>query len=393
MKKTIAVMAGACILGSGLSAWAVELPWQNSFEDSTTGISITNSGYGFGDWFASSVDVSAVVTNLGAYTMQSPMVNYPISGAHTKVVAFKDGSITNVLNGAPWANQNATVDLMLQPVRMEQPTMTAAISNSQMSVFVDTNGYLNIWHSKLATAQLNSGVPQWTTLTDFGPIATDKWIRLTVTLDYTDSLSGGLGGLAVFQIRANGHLFTNANAYSSLDPATTGGSWFICASSSSLQINQVAFSGSGMFDDLVITNNFDPNSIQTEALATPYGTPQSWLAQYTNANPNLSITNDSTDVDGDGMQEWQEYVAGTSPADSSSVLKLLDQQRNGNTNVIHWLGSASALGNYQVEARTNLSSGSWAPLGTVVKIAGTNTYSEAVPTQTLRFYRVSIPSY
>ena len=460
MKKAIvSVLAAVGLAGAGSSALAqsVTVPWQNSFETNTTGISIlTNSE--FGAWFGTA-DVVAFVTNLSYSTaLQSPKVTYPIPGAHTRVVSFKDGTITNVLS-APGGN--ATVDVMLQPVRMEQPAMTAAISNSQMSVFVDTNGNLNVYHLQLTNDDSAAVAPGWTVLTGFpgGAIGTDKWVRLTVTMDYSDP---NLTTRAFFQLRLNGYLFTNDLATADRNFARTG-TWFICASPGNPEkINQVAFSGSGMFDDLVITNNFDLNAIQPMAptiTATAHGfgtispsgavvfavspadtnflmaaqqyyhisqittngtmitgltgsetnynlsltgitsdgsvdvyfsadmvnsrTPAYWLAGY-----GISIASDTNDSDSDGMLDWQEYVAGTIPVNSNSLLKLLSQQQSGTTNVIKWLSSASALSNYKVEGSTNLTSG-WSTLGTVTKADGTNSYTD-VSTLSPRFYRVTV---
>lgn len=254
MKKTmVSVFAAACVMGLAAPRLAVgvTVPWGNGFETNTEATSIVTGGDSeFGTWFGTA-DVIATVTNIGAYAMQTPKVTYPLnSESHTKVLAFKDGTITNVVTAAEFAP--AWVDVMLQPVRMEMPTMTPAISNSQMSLFVDTNGFINVYHGVL-TSDVGSDpvTPTWTALTDFGPIGTDKWVRVTVKMDYSDPFGVGK---SVFQIQANGYLFTNSAAYEGLDPVVSNGTWFICANSGSPKISQVAFSGSGMIDDLVISD-------------------------------------------------------------------------------------------------------------------------------------------
>ncbi len=85
---------------------------------------------------------------------------------------------------------------------------------------------------------------------------------------------------------------------------------------------------------------------------TASGVPQWWLGQY-------GLTNDFeaaslADQDGDGAQTWQEYIAGTLPLDSSSVLKLkLDKQPG--VNFLMW--DAQPDRSYTIYYGTNLVKG------------------------------------
>ncbi len=243
----------------------VAAPWANSFETNTAGISIVGNSE-FGDWRGTD-GVNATVTNFDYSALrQSPRVTYPLrSATHTKVVAFRDGGITNLVSSDN--TNNATVDFMLQPVPMDEPAMSAAISNSQMALFVNTSGYVTVYHAIVTNAS-SSWTPDcrgWTILDDgvFPAIASDKWVRVTVTMDYSPANDIGA---CFYQVRVNGHLFTNALAFSEVRHEYTNsllnGTWFMSAKGGTYRMTQFSLSGSGMFDDLVITNDFDPASIR-----------------------------------------------------------------------------------------------------------------------------------
>jgi len=470
MKKAIvSVFAAVCVVGGGASAQGVSIPWSSSFEDLPAGSSITNdllSAWG-GDG-----QVSAVVTNLpytfSAYVDGLGTVSYPLNTNHTQVVKFWDGGITNVI--ADNSKTLVYVDVMLQPVRMEQPAMSASIANSQMSLFIDTNGLVEVYHTVLTGSDaFGPRATQWTVLDSLPPIASNQWVRLTVTMDYNDSASAGVG---LFQVYVNGLQATNVNAFQNLDPFIRNGTQFVCANSSDMKMHQVAFSGSGMFDDMVVTDagvqlfggvttinasaglhgtinpsgmlqfasapattNFtitaDPfwhiATVTTGAVSTAgaqvaaaqslpsYGidmtvlqssyitatfapdmaannTPKWWLNQYglTNSSDNWDAQA-LADTDGDGAANFQEFVAGTVPTDSNSVLKLVNEQVAGNSSTIQWLNSTSAIGPYVVSASSNLTT--WSTVnGTIVNVSGTNSLS-ATASAAMKFYRVGITNY
>lgn len=74
---------------------------------------------------------------------------------------------------------------------------------------------------------------------------------------------------------------------------------------------------------------------------------------------------DYADPDGDGMNNWQEWRAGTDPTNSASALRLLSPARSGTKVVLTWQ-SVSGI-NYFLQRSTNLGSvGSFSSLATNV---------------------------
>jgi hypothetical protein len=76
-----------------------------------------------------------------------------------------------------------------------------------------------------------------------------------------------------------------------------------------------------------------------------------WLMRYGFA---IDGSADYADVDGDGMNNWQEWRTGTDPTNSSSALRLLSPTRTGTNVILTW---QSVYGiNYFLQRSTNLSS-------------------------------------
>ena len=89
-------------------------------------------------------------------------------------------------------------------------------------------------------------------------------------------------------------------------------------------------------------------------LYTTRGTSKAWLASYYAIVGDYESM-DVSDLDGDGMTAWQEYLAGTNPNDAGSVLKLLNEQ-TGTNNTISLMWSSQLNKWYAIDSSTNLSS-------------------------------------
>jgi hypothetical protein len=117
-----------------------------------------------------------------------------------------------------------------------------------------------------------------------------------------------------------------------------------------------------------------------------------WLASYGLPSDGSA---DYLDSDGDGMNNWQEYLAGTNPTNASSVFKITSSQViSGTQFVVHWLSASNRL--YDVMRATNLAAGAAAfvPLPGATNLAGTppqNIWTDSVShASPAVFYRLKV---
>jgi len=116
-----------------------------------------------------------------------------------------------------------------------------------------------------------------------------------------------------------------------------------------------------------------------------------WLASY-GLPANGSA--DYLDSDGDGMNNWQEYLAGTNPTNSSSAFRITSSQViSGTQFVLRWSSVSNRL--YDVSRATDLSTGASAFMAVAgaTNLAGTpseNTWTDSVSIATPAFYRVRV---
>ncbi len=107
-------------------------------------------------------------------------------------------------------------------------------------------------------------------------------------------------------------------------------------------------------------------------------------------NPNAGPLNDP---DGDGQNNFFEYTAGTIPIDAFSKFNLSIAQVVGQPNQKNVVFSPRFPSRtYTVQLRTNLISGSFAPLGgtTTTDLGAERTVTDLNATDTSKFYRVQI---
>lgn len=116
-------------------------------------------------------------------------------------------------------------------------------------------------------------------------------------------------------------------------------------------------------------------TFMTPANATANGIPFAWLASF--GITNTSNTVETNDPDGDGLSNLQEYIAGTSPVDSSSRFRVLLNTVTGT--VVASVQAIQATGSYYVgrsryytlERCTDLWSGaSWQPISGFTNLPG-----------------------
>ena len=117
------------------------------------------------------------------------------------------------------------------------------------------------------------------------------------------------------------------------------------------------------------------------------GLPNSWETNYFG---NATSASPTADVDGDGMINRDEFMAGTDPTNALSVLKLARSTLNNS--VLHFVAQTNR--GYTVLYRTNLSSALWQALSNigVQSQAGTVQVQAPFPApEPERFYRVVTP--
>ena len=111
-----------------------------------------------------------------------------------------------------------------------------------------------------------------------------------------------------------------------------------------------------------------------------------WLQQYGFL---MDGSADYTDPDGDRMNNFQEWICGTDPTNSQSVLMMLAPSNNPSGITVPWQSVSGKT--YFLEQSTNLNS-SFASLATnITGQAGTTSYTDTnAPGVDPFFYRVGV---
>src|SRR5204863_404898 len=100
----------------------------------------------------------------------------------------------------------------------------------------------------------------------------------------------------------------------------------------------------------------------------------------TNGAPNA-------DPDGDGANNYAEYIAGTVPTNAASMLKLQSTTTTPSGTTVCWQSCAGKR--YQLLSRTNFMLGSWQNVGGVYTASNTAAQLlDSSATNGARFYRV-----
>jgi hypothetical protein len=149
-----------------------------------------------------------------------------------------------------------------------------------------------------------------------------------------------------------------------------------------------------------ITNLLDLDSAPRIAGGTvdlgayEYQTPSStlsyaWLQQH---GLPTDGSDDYTDPDGDGMNNWQEWIAGTDPTDANSLLRISSLKTTATNCTISW--QAVTNRRYNLQRSTNLVAGvGFLSLQTNLFVFNTNVLNVTDPTGTNKepvFYRVQV---
>ncbi len=111
-----------------------------------------------------------------------------------------------------------------------------------------------------------------------------------------------------------------------------------------------------------------------------------WLQQYGLPTDGSA---DFIDSDGEGLNNWQEWVCGTCPTNAQSVLRLLSAVPTGTNVTVTWQSAAG--GTYFLERSTNLAAPFTLLASFIMGQAGTTSYADTnVAGAGPLFYRVGV---
>jgi len=285
MKRLSTALIALGMLGMGVasatSSPSNSIPYQEAFEGLSNGALVTN----LAGWVSDpSLDLS-VLTNMSySYSATTPWTN-----VHTRVLQLntQGATLTNNLVTTDASGTLAYLDTMVQFVPSDTPpaACTTYDSGIKLAVFANSSSNLNIYHGVIQDGSIHG---QWVTnQIDSTSITlnTNQWYRLTVTYDAT--VYGNLrGDFPTFQVKIDGAIVTNANAYVAADktayagdvaPTTTNaiGTWFRAATDlnnfTKKYLNAVAFQGTGYIDDLQVITSGDPLGVNTWSITQVIG--------------------------------------------------------------------------------------------------------------------------
>ncbi len=124
-------------------------------------------------------------------------------------------------------------------------------------------------------------------------------------------------------------------------------------------------------------------SYNADTFSPSDGIPDNWMIQYFgNANPSVGIKHRATnDFDGDGLNNLQEYIAGSDPTSAASAQRIT----LFSTGSLSWQAKPYEL--YEVQESTNLVT--WARSGNpVVPTNSTGTFNIPAGNSAQRFFRI-----
>ena len=129
------------------------------------------------------------------------------------------------------------------------------------------------------------------------------------------------------------------------------------------------------------------------APASAKGTPLPWFAHFQISPANGETWDDADfyDNDGDGMLNWEEYLAGTDPTDDQSILKIVRLQvAPGGHPYLEWIGGTKGPSTpYVVECTEALINPNWQEVGQSARLDGLNSWQGTMAlSQVPRYFRV-----
>ena len=116
------------------------------------------------------------------------------------------------------------------------------------------------------------------------------------------------------------------------------------------------------------------------------GIPDAWEAQYFT---NLTTAGSATDSDGDGMSDRNEFLAGSAPNDSNSLLKATSVSGGAIAGtLVQWQSHSNK--SYVISRSENLPTGFTGIGSNIAATPPLNVYTDSVSTNALRAYRIEV---
>lgn len=145
----------------------------------------------------------------------------------------------------------------------------------------------------------------------------------------------------------------------------------------------IAFEGIAKYGFGVCLDDVEVAGYSEDITTVTNNIPLSWLADYGLDPTDIGAL---SDTDNDGMEAWKEWIAGTSPTQFSSVLKVSNTWNAANAHILNW--STVTGRTYSVTWTSNLVSAAFSAL---VTNNTTGIYTDAVHAVDLNsFYRIGV---
>ncbi len=394
---------GIALAGRGQ---ANEIPREWSFEDIAPGTAVVSSnGVGLYGWEGSPFSPSNHAAEVVSLTPPEPPNGYPLPDEdHNNVMQILGDVAANFNTAQTAGNTNIYIDALVQAGRLSfEPDAPAG---AQVAAYFNSNGHLVVRHA-IYTNNFGSNFQMWTTL-DHTPVDSNEWVRLTIVMDYYTAGPGYAEVEHFYAVLLNGEILDSPKAYISPllgssdayfpTPAGAGQTnmWFIAADSgfgggspNNQFFSALEFSGAGFVDDIRVTASLAP---------PPPCVPgyDCWIQSYYPACPSCRGLGD--DPDGDGVTNWEEYLAGTDPTDPDSAFRIVDQRlytTPTRSNMVVWFGTTNSgvYSPFTMYRATNLMDESyWEPVATDLARDpdGMNIWYDTNPPADRAFYRPSV---
>jgi hypothetical protein len=335
-RLSIAVLIATGVLTTAWAAGTNPVPSLESFESYNVGFEIKNAqGWSAGDGAGTVSDDAAVLDALQIYEFNGG--SYPIDTTHDQVLKL-GGDVAQAVDGPE--GERVLVDFMLLPLRREEAPTTD--SNTHFRLFFDTNGVAAIYHYDLGVTNT-----VWTSLTNAPVLPTQTWARLTINLDYAESMYA----LSIDEddpvVDGKGWSDTSTNA-------TQPGTWFHMPWTNGA-MSQVDFEGDGdaYIDDLVIGGGLPQVETVSANISEGSGQLNGFLSWTGFTDTAVSVywgpNNGGTDP-----SAWDNTNSAAAPQSVGSISIPISAVPPGVTNAYRFAAINAAGTNWATETKTFL---------------------------------------